>query len=105
MGTTLHELSLAHLSVLDATPPELVTVAAAAGFRKIGIRLSATPSVGIPPYDMLGDTPVMRETLRRLAATGVSTSSSCASSRRSRRAFRTVSSKAARGSVRSTSLS
>jgi sugar phosphate isomerase/epimerase len=72
MSTTPRELSLAHLSVLDATPPELVTVAAAAGFRKIGIRLYATPSVGIPPYDMLGDTPVMRETLARLASTGVS---------------------------------
>jgi sugar phosphate isomerase/epimerase len=72
MNTTLRELSLAHLSVLDASPPELVTVAAAAGFRKIGIRLSATPSVGVPPYDMLGDTPVLRETLARLADTGVS---------------------------------
>ena len=72
MTTTQRELSLAHLSVLDATPPELVTVAAAAGFRKVGIRLSATPSVGVPPYDMLGDTPLLRETLARLAATGVS---------------------------------
>jgi sugar phosphate isomerase/epimerase len=72
MNTTQRELSLAHLSVLDATPPELVTVAAAAGFRKIGIRLSATPSVGVPPYDMLGDTPMLRETLARLADTGVS---------------------------------
>lgn len=66
------ELSLAHLSVLDATPPELVSVAAAAGFRKVGIRLFATSSVGMPPYDMLRDTPVMRETLARLADTGVS---------------------------------
>jgi sugar phosphate isomerase/epimerase len=72
MNTTRRELSLAHLSVLDATPPELVMVAAAAGFRKIGIRISATPSVGVPPYDMLGDTPVLRETLARLADTGVS---------------------------------
>jgi sugar phosphate isomerase/epimerase len=72
MNTTRRELSLAHLSVLDATPPELVTVAAEAGFRKIGIRISATPSVGVPPYDMLGDTPVLRETLARLADTGVS---------------------------------
>jgi sugar phosphate isomerase/epimerase len=72
MSTTPRELSLAHLSVLEATPPELVTVAAQAGFRKIGIRLSATPSVGVPHYDMLGDTPVLRETLARLAATGLS---------------------------------
>ena len=71
MSALARELSLAHLTVLDCTPPELVTVASHAGFRKIGIRLSATPSVGIPPYDMLGDTPVMRETLARLADTGV----------------------------------
>src|SRR5262245_44079289 len=72
MSMPPRELSLAHLTVLDATPPELVTVAAQAGFRRIGIRLSATPSVGVPPYDMLGDTPVLRETLARLADTGVS---------------------------------
>ncbi len=64
-------ISLAHLTVLDTTPPELVTVAAAAGFRSIGIRLTATPSVGIPPYDMLRDGPMLRETLSRLADTGV----------------------------------
>jgi sugar phosphate isomerase/epimerase len=66
------ELSLAHLTVLDASPPELISVAAAAGFRMVGIRLAATPSVGVPPYDMLGDTPVVRETLARMADTGVS---------------------------------
>jgi sugar phosphate isomerase/epimerase len=65
-------LSLAHLTVLDTTPPELVTVAAAAGFRTVGIRLTATPSVGVPPYDCLHDGPLLRETLRRLADTGVS---------------------------------
>jgi sugar phosphate isomerase/epimerase len=64
-------LSLAHLTVLDTTPPELVTVAAAAGFRTIGIRLTATPSVGVPPYDVLHDGPMLRETLARLADTGV----------------------------------
>jgi sugar phosphate isomerase/epimerase len=64
--------SLAHLTVLDTTPPELVTVAAAAGFQAVGIRLTATPSVGVPPYDMLGDTPLMRETLLRLRDTGLS---------------------------------
>ena len=65
-------ISLAHLTVLDTNPPELVTVAAAAGFRTIGIRLTATPSVGVPPYDILSDGPILRETLRRLADTGVS---------------------------------
>ena len=66
------QLSLAHLTVLDTTPPELVTVAAAAGFRTIGIRLTATPSVGVPPYDILREGPLLRETLMRLADTGVS---------------------------------
>jgi sugar phosphate isomerase/epimerase len=66
------QISLAHLTVLDATPPELVSVAAVAGFRSVGIRLTATPSVGVPPYDMLGDTPMLRETRARLADTGVS---------------------------------
>jgi hypothetical protein len=47
MNTTPRVLPLAHLNVLDATPPEWVMVAAAAGFRKIGTRISATPSVGI----------------------------------------------------------
>jgi sugar phosphate isomerase/epimerase len=65
-------LSLAHLTVLDTTPPELVAVAAAAGFRTIGIRLTATPSVGVPPYDCMSDAPMLRETLARLADTGVS---------------------------------
>jgi len=70
-GTIDRQISLAHLTVLDTTPPELVTVAAAAGFRTIGIRLTATPSVGIPPYDILGDGPLLNETLLRLRDTGV----------------------------------
>jgi sugar phosphate isomerase/epimerase len=69
---SVRPISLAHLTVLDTTPPELVSVAAAAGFRTVGIRLTATPSVGVPPYDMLHDGPVLRETLRRLDDTGVS---------------------------------
>jgi sugar phosphate isomerase/epimerase len=71
-GRPSRRLSLAHLTVLDTTPPELVTVASAAGFRTIGIRLTATPSVGVPPYDMLHEGPLLRETLLRMAGTGVS---------------------------------
>ena len=64
-------LSLAHLTVLDTTPPELVSAADAAGFRHVGIRLTATPSVGVPPYDCLRDGPCLRETLLRLKDTGI----------------------------------
>jgi sugar phosphate isomerase/epimerase len=72
VSTLDRQISLAHLTVLDTTPPELVSVAAAAGFRTIGIRLTATPSVGIPPYDILRDGPLLRETLTRLSDTGIS---------------------------------
>src|SRR5262247_1263328 len=72
MDAPRRQISLAHLTVLDTSPPELVAVAAEAGFRTIGIRLTATPSVGVPPYDILSDGPLLRETLRRLADTGVS---------------------------------
>jgi sugar phosphate isomerase/epimerase len=68
---TSRPTSLAHLTVLDTTPPELVSVAAAAGFRTIGMRLTATPSVGVPPYDVLRDGPTLRETLLRLKDTGI----------------------------------
>src|SRR5689334_2293311 len=72
MTDRAHPISLAHLTVLDTSPPELIEVAAAAGFRTVGIRLTATPSVGVPPYDILRDGPILRDTLARLAATGVS---------------------------------
>lgn len=72
MSTGPRPISLAHLTVLDTTPPELVSVAAEAGFRTVGIRLTATPSVGVPPYDVLHEGPMLRETLLRLKDTGVS---------------------------------
>jgi sugar phosphate isomerase/epimerase len=61
-------LSISHLTVLDAAPPELVTAAAGAGFGGVGIRV--WPAADEPAYPMLGDTPMMRETLTRLADTG-----------------------------------
>jgi sugar phosphate isomerase/epimerase len=61
-------LSLAHLTVLDATPPQLVTAAAGAGFDAVGIRV--WPGGDEPAYPMLGDTPMMGETIARLADTG-----------------------------------
>jgi sugar phosphate isomerase/epimerase len=63
-------ISLAALTVLELTPPDMVTCAAEAGFRHVGIRLlPATPTE--PQYDIIGDTPLLREVERRLADTGI----------------------------------
>jgi sugar phosphate isomerase/epimerase len=63
-------ISLAALTVLELTPPEMVDCAAAAGFSHVGIRLlPATPTE--PQYDIVGDTPLLREVERRLADSGV----------------------------------
>jgi sugar phosphate isomerase/epimerase len=63
-------ISLAALTVLELTPPEMVACAAEAGFSHVGIRLlPATPTE--PQYDIVGDTPLLREVERRLADTGV----------------------------------
>jgi len=64
----LRLLSISHLTVLDAAPPELVTAAADAGFDAVGIRV--WPAGDEPAYPMLGDAPMMRETIARLADTG-----------------------------------
>lgn len=63
------ELSISHLTVLDAAPPDLVVAAAEAGFDAAGIRV--WPAGDEPPFPMLGETPMMRETLSRLGDTGL----------------------------------
>ncbi|MBN8441846.1 MAG: sugar phosphate isomerase/epimerase [Thauera sp.] len=63
-------ISLAALTVLELAPPDMVTCAAEAGFSHVGIRLlPATPTE--PQYDLVGDTPLLRDLERRLADTGV----------------------------------
>ena len=64
-------IGISHTMATELTPPELVTMAAEAGFRHVGFRLSpARPDEAQHP--MIGDTPMMRDTLARLADTGVS---------------------------------
>jgi sugar phosphate isomerase/epimerase len=63
-------ISLAALTVLELTPPEMVTCAAGAGFSHVGIRLLPATATE-PQYDIVGDTPLLREVERRLADTGV----------------------------------
>ena len=65
-----HLLSLAHLSLVDAMPPELVVAAGHAGFRSVGLRLHpARP--GEAPHPMHEGSPMLAETRARMAALGV----------------------------------
>jgi sugar phosphate isomerase/epimerase len=63
-------LSLGALTILELEPPDMVTCAAAAGFDCVGLRLlpGTTEEVQHP---MVGDTPMVRETVRRVSDLGV----------------------------------
>jgi sugar phosphate isomerase/epimerase len=65
-----HSIALAALTVLELTPPEMVSCAVEAGFDLVGLRLiPATPDEVQHP--MVGDTRLVRETERRLKDTGL----------------------------------
>ncbi len=62
--------SLAHLSLLDATPPQLVAAAARAGFGNVGLRLwPARP--GEMPHPMHEGSAMLADTRTRMADLGV----------------------------------
>ena len=66
----MHDYSLAHLTALHLSPPELVEAAAAGGYRYVGLRLTqVTPTD--PVYPLATDAALMRETKARLRHTGV----------------------------------
>ncbi|GAA3349554.1 hypothetical protein GCM10020358_72130 [Amorphoplanes nipponensis] len=68
--TTQPDFSLAHLTALSLSPPELVDAAADAGYRYVGLRLTrVTPQE--PHYPLATDPALMRTTKVRLAATGI----------------------------------
>ncbi|MHA6263969.1 sugar phosphate isomerase/epimerase family protein [Arenibacterium sp. CAU 1754] len=67
----MRPISLAHLTFLNLSPPELIHLAADAGFASVGLRLIAvTPTT--PGYPLMDDPHMMRETLAAMRATGVS---------------------------------
>lgn len=69
-GDGRHEYSLAHLTALSLSPPELVDAAAEGGYRYVGLRLTkVTPQE--PHHPLATDPALMRTTKIRLAATGV----------------------------------
>ncbi|MGL4289869.1 MAG: sugar phosphate isomerase/epimerase family protein [Phreatobacter sp.] len=64
-------LSLAHLTIIDAGPVELIRAAAAGGFDHVGLRIVApTASDRIVP--VIGEEAMIRAILAETAATGVS---------------------------------
>ncbi|UYZ83929.1 sugar phosphate isomerase/epimerase [Entomomonas sp. E2T0] len=66
----MRKLSLAALTVLELTPPEMIDCAQQAGYDCVGLRLiPATPNE--PAYDFKGDTPIRRECLARLKQSDV----------------------------------
>lgn len=62
--------SLAALTVIELSPPEMVSAAAQAGYDHVGLRLiPATPEDRV--YPVIGDTPMVRDIQRRLQDGGI----------------------------------
>ena len=62
--TMKHDYSLAHLTALSLTPPQLVDVAARTGYRYVGLRMTrVTPDEVL--YDLARDRALMKETKAR----------------------------------------
>lgn len=66
----MRETCLEHLTLLSVSPPELVTAAAAGGFSHVGLRI-APATDGERPWPVAPGSPMLAETVRRCAATGV----------------------------------
>lgn len=65
-----HPLCLAHLSLLELAPPQLVEVCADAGFTQVSVRIAPAFAGDARPALLTGS-PLMRETLARLRDRGV----------------------------------
>jgi sugar phosphate isomerase/epimerase len=64
-----HELSLAHLTCLGASPPALVALAGRCGYRHVGLRL--TEVTGGDAWPIISDTGLLAETEAEMRACGV----------------------------------
>lgn len=63
-------LSLAHLTVIDLSPPRMIEVAARIGYAGVGLRLIRVTDT-TPGYALMEDPKLMRETLAALRDTGL----------------------------------
>jgi sugar phosphate isomerase/epimerase len=64
------ETALEHLTLLGVPPPDLVTIAASAGFSAVGLRISPATD-GERPWPVWPGSPMLAETIRRCADTGI----------------------------------
>jgi sugar phosphate isomerase/epimerase len=69
--TARRQFSLAHLTALECSPPELIRVAADVGYDFVGLRTMPLGLPGEPRYEMAADRRLFRETKAALAETGV----------------------------------
>ena len=73
----MNEFSLAHLTVLSLSPPEMVSVAARTGYDAIGLRLIAV-TADSPGYPLMLDPPRSRaEVTIRLRHLGLAEQGAC----------------------------
>jgi sugar phosphate isomerase/epimerase len=63
--------SLAHLTLLDHAPPDLIELAARVGYDHVGLRIIPMGLPGEPRYELARDTALLRRTRAALAATGL----------------------------------
>ena len=68
---TPRRFSLAHLTLLDVPPPELVRIAARAGYDYVGLRTIPLGLPGEPRYELHTDRALFLETKGALDSTGV----------------------------------
>jgi sugar phosphate isomerase/epimerase len=64
------EVGIDHLTMLDVSPPELVTIARNAGFDSVSLRVAAS-TPGEESWPMTAGSPMLEETVRRLDDTGI----------------------------------
>ena len=62
--------SLAHLTVIRLSPPQVIEVAACTGYDTVGLRLTGGTKI-TPAYPLMDDKPLMRATKAAMSATGV----------------------------------
>jgi sugar phosphate isomerase/epimerase len=64
------KFSLAHLTVIRLSPPQVIEVAARTGYDTVGLRLVGGTEI-TPAYPLMDDKPLMRATKAAMSATGI----------------------------------